>query len=47
MPYYRISLKAARGICNTVCGRGDERNTRATADFAHVEGTRNGVTQVS
>src|SRR6202043_2168613 len=22
MPYYRISLKAARGICNTVCGRG-------------------------
>jgi hypothetical protein len=27
MPYYRISLKAARGICNIVRSRVDERNT--------------------
>jgi hypothetical protein len=26
MPYYRISLKAARRICNTTGGREDERN---------------------
>jgi hypothetical protein len=28
MPYYRISLKAAPGICNTVRGKGDEKNAR-------------------
>jgi hypothetical protein len=28
MRYYRISLKAARRICNTARGRGDERNAR-------------------
>jgi len=26
MPYYRISLKAAPGICNTIGGQGDEKN---------------------
>jgi len=47
MPYYRISLKAARGICNTVRGRGDGRNTRATAGFARAEGKYSAVAQVS
>jgi hypothetical protein len=47
MPYYRISLKAVRAICNTVHGREDERNTRATASFARAEGTYNAVAQVS
>jgi hypothetical protein len=28
MPYYRISLKAAPGICKTASGRADERNAR-------------------
>jgi hypothetical protein len=28
MPYYRISLKAARGICNMVRSQLDERNMR-------------------
>jgi hypothetical protein len=28
MPYYRISLKAAPGICNTIGGRADEKNAR-------------------
>jgi hypothetical protein len=28
MPYYRISLKAAPGICNRVGGRVDDRNAR-------------------
>jgi len=28
MPYYRISLKAARRICNTARDRGDDRNAR-------------------
>jgi hypothetical protein len=47
MPYYRISLKAAPGICNTVHGREDRRNTRATAGFARAEGTYDAVAQVS
>jgi hypothetical protein len=47
MPYYRISLKAARGICNTVRSREDEWNTRPTAGFARAEGARNGEAQVS
>jgi hypothetical protein len=32
MPYYRISLKAARGICNIARGRADERNARPALD---------------
>jgi hypothetical protein len=28
MPYYRISLKAARRICNTAGAQGDARNAR-------------------
>jgi hypothetical protein len=28
MPYYRISLKAAPGICNSAGGRGDQGNAR-------------------
>jgi hypothetical protein len=28
MPYYRISLKAAPGICNSVGGRSDEGKAR-------------------
>jgi hypothetical protein len=47
MPYYRISLKAARGICNIVRGRADERNARATAGFARAEGPYRAMTQVS
>jgi hypothetical protein len=33
MPYYRISLKAARGICKPVTGAMVERNARATLVF--------------
>jgi hypothetical protein len=47
MPYYRISLKAARGICNTVRGRGMKGTPVATAGFARAEGTYNAVAQVS
>jgi hypothetical protein len=46
-PYYRISLKAARGVCNTVPGRADERNARTTAGFARAEGSYRAMTQVS
>jgi hypothetical protein len=33
MPYYRISLKAARGICNTVTSVAAEKNTRPALVF--------------
>jgi hypothetical protein len=44
MPYYRISLKAARRICNTASDRGDDKNARSPLvsrlSKAHVAASR-------